>query len=1060
MPLDLIDDIGLFTEDKPSNRLGLIDDVGLFEEEHPQPKIPEQNRLGLVDDIGLFQEPERKEPETFLGRVGESWETGKLQTRLGQLRAKQLYGDTSPEVESEITRVKGLMPKGKAPKRSLPERAIRSAVEMAPTMVTGMEEGAKRGLALGTGFGVMAGIAGQAGPQIALPEEAITVPAAFAGGFGVGMTSGTLQNIGEIEAGLAYEELIDLKDDKGNRIDPTIAKAAASGVGVINGLIELGQVKLLLKGIPGAEKILSSGIREAVKKAVTSNSLKNLAFKAAARYGGVVAAETGQEVVQESTNIVATELAKSLTNKLKGTNLPEATRKEIIDRLKETAIESALAFTVMGAPGTAGTIARRYRLEEPQYVSGRNLPTPTHPIIEKLRDDLETGKATIADLEEIAGNEEFKAAGLTDEVNRIIQEAQVKKPIKPMGLEVPEQPIIDLTEQVSPFAKDAGESAQVFMQAEQKEREMRQSPEGARLLKEQLAEQQTGKPTAFQQLISALYGKRVRLREQQLSPKQIEDQEFADYERMAATHQTSEEDLAEAKRFVDRMDEDKAFRDWAIKSQQPITEPPKLPSERLREVLKGKPGRWVDNRGGLIEETPPTREMPKVQPSVEVPATETPWMGVEKTPQMYRGGPESAMPKGMTAQDIIDYETKELGNKINVEQGIDLKSIPSERLKWFTTTEEAAKEYGETALQDLEPGSYRTIANDNYNGVLVELLPRKAAPPAPLQREEGKEGEIAPVEVPKVEAAPEAKGKELWEMTREEFIGDGELSDVNEEGYRTLRSPVFATQEEAQGWADSHKGANGLAQINASGGSSRTNRPHNKFQAVITGYHLSMRDMRGLNAVDDIHKNAVEKALSEGKPVPSAVLADYPELTQKKLGEKIPPKSPKEEAQPAEKGKERPENKKPIGTPIPEVKREATRVDKFIASMSPMAQGKVRKTLDVKMMNQGQAISRRELVERKISEGATIEVSKGGERRLTNPDGSYLGQSQIGKIAIDYAEYLKTPVKLEDLKVTVTGIRAATGEKFQIPDQPAKEAIAEVTAKRDVFAKILECLSA
>jgi hypothetical protein len=92
----------------------------------------------------------------------------------------------------------------------------------------------------------------------------------------------------------------------------------------------------------------------------------------------------------------------------------------------------------------------------------------------------------------------------------------------------------------------------------------------------------------------------------------------------------------------------------------------------------------------------------------------------EKLTTYYRGGPESAMPKG-TAQDVINYETKELGNKINVEPNIDLNTIPAKNLQWVTETKEQAREYGKTG--PVEVAGHRVIARDNYGGLLIETTP-------------------------------------------------------------------------------------------------------------------------------------------------------------------------------------------------------------------------------------------------------------------------------------------------------------------------------------------------
>jgi len=87
----------------------------------------------------------------------------------------------------------------------------------------------------------------------------------------------------------------------------------------------------------------------------------------------------------------------------------------------------------------------------------------------------------------------------------------------------------------------------------------------------------------------------------------------------------------------------------------------------------------------------------------------------------YRGGPESAMPKNMTAKQIVEYEQKELGNAdIKVEPGIDIEKVPTKNLVWLTETRVAAGEYGKVSTIQLK--DYRIIARDGQGGVLVEKL--------------------------------------------------------------------------------------------------------------------------------------------------------------------------------------------------------------------------------------------------------------------------------------------------------------------------------------------------
>lgn len=293
----------------------------------------------------------------FVSNVKSSYRHGQALTDLGLLRSRQLFGEDSDEIRTGITDAKKRMDDTEADigKGNFAERAVNYAADMAPMMIESFKKGTTRGLAMGMGAGTITALAGQAGPQVAFPEEIITVPAAFAGMYGVGTISGSMETAGKIEAGLAYDELLDLKDEQGNRLDPSLAKGAAASVGVINGLIEVAQIKTLLKTIPGGEKLLRGAIRETVTDALKSGTLKQIALRAAGRYAGAVATETGQEVLQETTNILASEVVKRLDE---SSDIAPATLQEIAGRITDVAKQSAMGFGVMAAPGTVTTTAR------------------------------------------------------------------------------------------------------------------------------------------------------------------------------------------------------------------------------------------------------------------------------------------------------------------------------------------------------------------------------------------------------------------------------------------------------------------------------------------------------------------------------------------------------------------------------------------------------------------------------------------------------------------------------------------------------------------------------
>ena len=206
------------------------------------------------------------------------------------------------------------------------------------------------------GAGTFAGGAlalGQAGPQIATPEEVITVPAAALAGLKAGFTAGSATSNLEIEAGHAYNEMIQ------QGISEEMARNIALGVGGINAALEFVQVDELLKSF----KVLN-------KSGASDTVLKRIADELAAR-GIDVAKETAQEVAQEGVTIGGSQLASKMETGDWAYNTDE-----VLERLGDTAASSALSFGVMNVPGGVSNVYASTRKPATQAPTASAAPAP------------------------------------------------------------------------------------------------------------------------------------------------------------------------------------------------------------------------------------------------------------------------------------------------------------------------------------------------------------------------------------------------------------------------------------------------------------------------------------------------------------------------------------------------------------------------------------------------------------------------------------------------------------------------------------------------------------
>lgn len=181
-----------------------------------------------------------------------------------------------------------------------------------------------------TGAGTAAA-AGQAGPQIAAPEEIISVPA----GAIVGYTSGASLNTYEVSAGNTYETLKKLG------VSDEVARNTSYGTGMVVALLESMQLDELVDAYTFGVK---SGAADDLLKVIGNEIIKRTKNSAV---------ETTEEVLQEIASIGGESIAYGID---KGENL--YSWEEIQKRLDDTATTSLVGFGAMNVPAVAFNTAR------------------------------------------------------------------------------------------------------------------------------------------------------------------------------------------------------------------------------------------------------------------------------------------------------------------------------------------------------------------------------------------------------------------------------------------------------------------------------------------------------------------------------------------------------------------------------------------------------------------------------------------------------------------------------------------------------------------------------
>lgn len=276
------------------------------------------------------------------------WEAGRLTTELGYLGERAMTGRATDEDMARIGSLQQRLQELRGSEGFL-ESAAKIIGQQADTLPEALEYGAYTGM----GAGTIAAIAGQAGPQVAIPEEIITVPSATIGGF----FAGTMAKMGEqsyrIEAGHAYLDMIEAG------VDRDVAVNVGVGVGLVNAGLEVVGLGFVARPIKSA---LTRAVTERVSESLQQVTMRTAVRNFAVNYGLAVGAETTTEVIQEMVNIAGLELGKQLSDAdMESLLSTDQGRQEIADRLVGAFEEVAKGMAVLALPGAGFNFRYDYR---------------------------------------------------------------------------------------------------------------------------------------------------------------------------------------------------------------------------------------------------------------------------------------------------------------------------------------------------------------------------------------------------------------------------------------------------------------------------------------------------------------------------------------------------------------------------------------------------------------------------------------------------------------------------------------------------------------------------
>lgn len=355
-----------------------------------------------------------------------AWQEGKEQTETANLEIKDMLGKITDrqkerlnvlnnkyETDYHINEKKYLVENetNLIPRMGVElQKGYIEAVKMLPYVWetikaggVGSGVGAAGGAAIGAGIGLATTKANT--PQLALQGARV-------GGTWGGRITGAMK-IAELEGGLARNELKqineEIKEKGGEPLSKAEIDALALSVGAVNAGLEMVSLKQLLKTVPGGDKILANLEKKNLRELAMDKTVREQLRGVLAQYSKSIATEMTTEMLQETTNIVADEMARKLGG-VDNTPLEQNVAR-VIDTGKAT-FGATLFLGGAGSAAKATTILAKQGMTRPEAEQAVKNMTP-HEIDEVVENNLDTLFKSIEDIpsvQEAENKEKLKNA--------------------------------------------------------------------------------------------------------------------------------------------------------------------------------------------------------------------------------------------------------------------------------------------------------------------------------------------------------------------------------------------------------------------------------------------------------------------------------------------------------------------------------------------------------------------------------------------------------------------------------------------------------------------------
>lgn len=298
------------------------------------------------DDVGVLERVEK----TFTAGA-QGWKQGSIQDQVSPYNWKAITGVITPTEQAERQKLLndlGALANTEERQDNPFAWFFGQTGYTGRQLVSSLREGGKGAIVGGAGAATAAAVAGTVLAPV-LPEEAVTVPGAFFFGARAGfITATTVYNYKE-EAGFAFAEYENIRDLNGQPLNPAVARGAAAAAGLLNAGLETVGDLALAKLIPGVDKILGAGSREAIKTLLARPTFRNAIAQAGKKWLQSATVEGVTESLQELGAILGRELAQGVSG--------QEFAPDVIDtdaaRILESGVAGFAGAAGVGMPGAA-----------------------------------------------------------------------------------------------------------------------------------------------------------------------------------------------------------------------------------------------------------------------------------------------------------------------------------------------------------------------------------------------------------------------------------------------------------------------------------------------------------------------------------------------------------------------------------------------------------------------------------------------------------------------------------------------------------------------------------